>query len=85
MTKEQCAAERNDYEMIMHPDWWPMYPLLPVKNRKESKDGFGLMGVIHSSQPTTVFLCNLFGWHPSAPTRKFESVKDLVAAGWIVD
>lgn len=31
MTKQQCIASRNDQAFILHPDWWPLFGVLPVR------------------------------------------------------
>jgi hypothetical protein len=84
MTKEQCASERNDKEMILHPEWWPLGSYLPVKKRDPFPEQN--TGIIVDGHPTIVLIGTIgltdFG---KSPTKSYESVDALLADGWLVD
>lgn len=86
MTKEQCIRERDDREMILHPDWWPMWPSLALKRRRHDGSSADRFGVLLEGPALTVYL-NLMGLPITSdtPRLEYETVEDLLADGWVVD
>ncbi len=87
MSKEKKLGPGDDAEMIDSPHLWPMWPVLPVKNYKLAGPGeFPETGIIESGNPTVVLvgLLGLTKWE-TAPQMKYNSIAELLQAGWIVD
>lgn len=91
MTEDEIKQE---VALIEDPANWPAWPILPMKhiNRNERPEGEGF-GVILASEPTSVFLKNMYSLR-SGPVREqladakvfmFESIEEMVRAGWIGD
>ena len=77
----------DDKEMIEHPERWPLGPLLPVKNRKKpTEDGWPLLGIIWSDDPTYVYV-GILGLtdYETCPKERYADVDALLDAGWVVD
>ena len=78
----------------MEPRCWPKWPVLPVKNYREPGDipGFPKQGVLIDTPNrllTIVYMVNMYMLNAQpieqVPQVKFDSVDDLLAAGWEVD
>ena len=90
------ATSQDHKSMMAHPWRWPCRPLLPLVRRRP--DGGLDLGVLveglTSQEPrlgTTVFCTNLLcfpmseeQWQ-SLPKEAFDSLDDVLAAGWRVD
>ncbi len=77
----------DDLLMINSPDYWPCYPVLPVKNYASSKPGdFPMTGIIVAGHTSVVLIgtLGLTDW-TTAESKTYPSVEALLAAGWIVD
>jgi hypothetical protein len=75
---------RTDVEMINDPDSWPLYPFLPVKNRKLYESAVhSAFGVIAADEPTKVKINTLDIKTPAFIA--YPTVEALVADGWVVD
>lgn len=75
---------------------WPVWPFLPVIRRTNGLDELGvLFDALHACGQTgfsaTVFLTNLFTLPPTRdqflalPREVFDTVDEVLAAGWRVD
>ena len=83
LTEEQQAEVLR----IRDEERWPNWPVLPVKER----GGERRIGVIFTGS-ATVWLVNMFSLHTLSgeqlkhvPCLAFDSVEDLVRAGWAGD
>jgi hypothetical protein len=86
MTKEQCAAEKNDVEWLKNPSFWAGDGMMcPVKKRDYFTNPKSL-GVVFSDQGSKVFLGNMFlGDIDFDNPIAYETFEALVADGWEVD
>lgn len=83
-------VNEKDRKMMSNPKTWPNWPLLPVK--RETANGYEV-GVIAAikGQLTWVYLCNFWGLVAKSESMKdarilkYNSLDELLAAGWIVD
>jgi hypothetical protein len=80
--------------MMLASDKWPRHPFLPVKNYEGVKPGdMPICAVMVAGFPSTVFDFNIFGppgntiqeITANAKRTDYDSLDDLLAAGWIVD
>jgi hypothetical protein len=94
MTAEQSRiiAERDDKAMIEHPELWPTWPLLPMKNRRlmreQRDDPNGGLGYINAAFPTLLWLGCVWirlASKETIPTMQYESIDAMLADGWVVD
>jgi hypothetical protein len=72
--------------MILDPDRWPMFPLLPMKRYENRK--LTSFGWIVAGSPTKIHLRSLDTLRADlkdSEVIEYGSVDDLLAAGWIVD
>ncbi len=86
---------RDDRGMIRDPDFWPVWPFLPLK-RSTGKGGLPDTGFLVSEaakgqlpEPVTLYL-GLLPMYDKTPlaerqTQVFATIDDLVDAGWVVD
>lgn len=80
----------QDKQMILDPEEWPCWPLLPVKKPDElfkNNDFNSGCGIIVAGQrPFTVFHTNLFAPDfVNCDVNMYDTVDDLLQAGWVVD
>lgn len=93
MPRRRLAEARNHRDMMLHPDAWPRWPLLPIK--QYPSDGRLKVGLLvactgHSKKDGKVVFIengNLFTFNAELDMNraKIVSVDDLLKAGWIVD
>jgi hypothetical protein len=72
-------------EMLLHPEWWPLWPFLPLKR---SKEGERELGVFYESTKgkIEVIMSNVFADDfCRAPRKEYPSIDALLADGWVVD
>jgi hypothetical protein len=92
-TKDEVIRDRDDREMLLHPEYWPETGVICVKRRlRTEKPGeWPELGVIHERAPTTVIIANLYDILDNAEVMKtakrhvYDSVDAMLADGWIVD
>lgn len=83
---------KNDLEGIMNEDFWPNWPILPLKRKR--KDEFmgiecGIIYALFSNK--TILLTNMFilpkTWEELINLKKYEynSVEEMLEDGWIID
>ena len=84
----------TDLEMMKQPDYWPRWPLLPVKRRvKHSSPDTGLL---FANGKPIIYTVNMFQlddlpgktWGEKLANGEkieFTSFEEMVAAGWEVD
>lgn len=82
MEINQIVEERNDREMILTPEAWPIWPVLPLKKRGEWETGFLLFGHGLKVYIGTIFLAVELS---ELKSIQYSSVDELLAAGWVVD
>lgn len=92
----QPPTREDHRDMMLHPERWPLHPILPVFRRRPNS---GLLlgkecGLIHKDAPFTVWLIILGGFHndgrPVKSTDEIQSVSytdvdSLLDDGWEVD
>jgi len=91
-TKEiqRIAKERDSRAFIENPDIWGCWPVCPVKRYRNKPDDPEL-GVILAVEgmENVVLLTNMFLLTKNVaydgPQIKYDSLDDLLAAGWEVD
>ena len=90
---ELTSDERKKHiDFMKDPSQWPLFPLLPVKQRKEGLD-FPRLGVIFSTGGPEVILETIYEVAklielPNPDKGKwmiYESWDELVDDGWVVD
>lgn len=82
----------DDKQMIQNPDRWPMGFFLPVK-KENPKGGFSIVGfmVDHTGLRNTIFEGNMYTYLEDQkplkdfPRHEYETVDQLLTAGWRVD
>jgi hypothetical protein len=75
----------DDKSMILHPDEWPRWPILPVKRYLKEAQNIEL-GVMMAGQSTTIYLTDMFDLNMSSAKRKvYGTLDDLLADSWVVD
>jgi hypothetical protein len=82
--KERVDATRR---MLADPESWPHWPRLPMKRpgHAHEKDGIGTM-LAFRTPPFRIYLTEMFATEiTSAESLTFNSVDDLIDAGWTVD
>jgi len=89
MTREECCETRDHVEMMKNPDWWPAYPVLPLKRgHLGSKLEVGFM-VDEKGFEYTVFKGSIFeirdNFDTSASKTQYNSYEEIVQDGWEVD
>jgi hypothetical protein len=78
------------------PALWPAWPFLPLVRRSSATEEQGLLfdawGVAElTGLSATVFVCNLYVLPPTldglleSPRETFDTVDEMLAAGWRVD
>lgn len=78
------------------PGVWPLWPFLPVVRRGRGEEELGVLyDALHacglSGHSATVFLTCLFTLPPARdqflalPKEVFDTVEEMIAAGWRVD
>lgn len=86
--------ERILLNYLAKPEEWPNWPILPVKNRKETQHGqFPLVGVVFAcdpdTQPIKVYLINMFQVQGTdlsqVPSKEYANPTAMAVAGWVVD
>ncbi|MGW8177945.1 MAG: hypothetical protein ACWGQW_04010 [bacterium] len=91
---KRIDEEQDDRGMILHPDLWPKWPMLPVKRRIYDKYGnFRDLecGVLFENTRFTVYVVNLFMLpktfkeFQNTKHYKYSNVDELLADKWIVD
>jgi hypothetical protein len=88
----------TEREMLSDPDLWPNWPVLPVVKRSKKPGVWPKTGtmVAIEEHKTTVFEFNIFAVSGRSlrdviaelkpeQVHKFESVDEIIAAGWEVD
>src|SRR5438874_1185855 len=90
-------ATRRDLLVMADPTRWPAWPFLPLVRRRPGRDDecgllFDFRGTDgRTGYSATVFLCNLFLVPDSVaeflalPKEVFDTVEEVVLAGWVVD
>lgn len=91
----QVTREMIDQEtiqMVTNDRGWPIWPFLPLKNKKEKDGPFPLLGFICAPPSTTEITVYVGGMpiyerrSPSDfPTRRYPDLAAFLAAGWEVD
>lgn len=76
--------------MVVDPDTWPNWPVLPVKRRGRTfdEDGMGvLLDTVEDKGKIVVHHVNMFMLKmlPDAKTTVFADVEGFLDAGWVVD
>jgi len=87
--KARIEATRH---LVGDYDNWPTWPILPMRNEVEWDRGAKVLGVMTEEDSDTynVYHINLFqlktgmDWD-AIPVTKFDTVEDLIDAGWRVD
>lgn len=84
---DQIHRRRDDGAMIRNRECWPQDTILPLKNyQQRDANGFPRLGYITSEDRLTIVFSNaFFPGDPSVEKQSFQSVDDMLAAGWIVD
>lgn len=84
-TEAEIAQEAG---FIRNVELWPMWPWLPVKNYRNATGGPDV-GMMHSSDLHKVYVVSMFDLKDAnletVPTEVFDSVEDLIKAGWMGD
>ena len=87
----------EDKRMIDEPQWWPAWPLLPVKRPVQVDGGYQTeCGVVRDKRaafndepwPGTITVrLSLLGLPVTkeTPTQEYESVDAMLNDGWVVD
>lgn len=74
----------RDIHFLLHPEEWPSWPMCPVK-RRDASQRESQVGVVWADGQAVVILTNMFSFDADAPKLTYESMQELVAAGWRVD
>lgn len=81
----------NDLIGINNEDYWPNWPILPIK-RRGGDDVFGYQfAIIHASDKTKAIFGNMFHLPKTFEEFKnlkgiqYNSVEALLRDGWVVD
>lgn len=83
--------ENNHKRMIMNPEGWPRFPLLPLVRPDENKPFEKELGIIFQDNLSMVVLGNCLMLPKTTyelnrmETIVYDSVDDLLADGWTVD
>lgn len=91
--KRDEARRKLDLDMMLTPDNWPNWPLLPLVHRetlRSSSRGRGVgCGIWAESGGKLVFFRNLYlmhwGKHEYMPEPETITAEQLIADGWSVD
>lgn len=83
----------HEVEMIGKLDIWPMFPILPMKYVGTDKELRWAVGFIRADMDKplpTVYHANLLAIpkgtpYSDIPSTTYETVRDMVADGWIGD
>lgn len=98
-TRHPHSVELGHLEFMTHPDGWPNWPILPLKNYKQKKEGMGglprVACLFNGGEKTKFSIAyDINMWMLVEKQRKgevkwteltIEQVKALVAEGWEVD
>lgn len=91
LTDEQVKEQRNDKEMMLRPHLWPGGMFLFVKNTKNRAFKDWEVGTLHKvpdndSRQYKYFIA-IIDFVPSAEHRtvRFNSIDEVIDAGWVVD
>jgi hypothetical protein len=78
--------EEYDHKaMMLDPNRWPQWPVLPVKQFGSGFPECGVMVESDGIQPK-VYLTNLFALDlANAEVKEYEDIDELLADGWVVD
>lgn len=84
----QETAEEATLRMVPNPNTWPNWPVLPLKKRMPDYELE--LGYIFEDGGKTykIYKGNVFAADPGKTDpiiAEFNSVEDMVLAGWIVD
>lgn len=86
--KESRYAEelRMTRKFLQNPDLWPQYPILPLTCRNGNDKN---LGFVLASNRRKVYFGNMYmlGDRPleNYDSFTFETVEELIAAGWRID
>lgn len=79
----------SEAAMVRDPDQWPQWPVLPMKNREQREHGSPAIGFLQDTgiaEPVVLYHGNIFdGGRDDLATTVFQTVDDLLGAGWVVD
>lgn len=85
-------TKQDDVKMINSPDMWPLWPVLPMKNRtlKSETEPWGRLGLVFANNLNKVYLMSLDEFHADTdlsviPNIEYASAEAMVGAGWLVD
>ncbi len=90
MAKAQSRYDRDEMEkkitleFLADPDTWPKWPALPLKRRTPKGPD---LAVVMAGNRTKLYLTNLYmlGQADKLEFLQYDSVEDVVKAGWIID
>lgn len=88
-TLSPAEIEREVARILQTQDW-PLGSFLPVKNLYESTFGF-ICATVRGGPEPTVYEGNLFTCNVDSksleklPSRTFETIEEMVRAGWVGD
>jgi len=77
---------KSELQAMKHQSGWVFWPKLPVK-RVDDNDDFGWeMGIVLSTEPSTVYKGNIF-MGLDKPERKYmySTIEDMITDGWFGD
>lgn len=86
--------KNDDKAMMQSPSKWPLWPVLPVKQRNGMKQpGLGVMHEGAFGVQPTVYLIDLFGLSKQPPGTSWDDIEHVdfldfeavIDAGWVVD
>ena len=96
--RDRIMQERDDRAFLENPELWSAWPVCPLKRyRPGQTTGFPDSGILFAVEGfmATVFECNVFLIagsslqemvdDPSIKRTVYESLDDLLGAGWRVD
>jgi len=86
-TDQEVIDTMDDFEMLSRPHLWPGPDgIVFMKRDRWTGDDDRDLGFVHPSQPLTVYGGNAFQ-EPDKPRPKYQydSILDILAAGWHVD
>jgi hypothetical protein len=99
-SEEQIRAEKDNIAFLSNCGMWPTWPACPVKNHRLSQESMPICGLVFDNNPLsvggrvkctpTVFILNMFrGWtkeeYDNCKKFKYDTIEEMVAAGWQVD
>ena len=89
MTTRMPTEQERQEMFLHHPDLWPIWPILPLKNPERGSltapDGLGFIhGDPTPGYPIRVLIGSYF-IAGEKPIEMFDTPDDLWAAGWRID